>query len=74
MSMQMDACFSKERIGTLFVWVGALEGGFGAGGGSLRGVHPKKCTCRQGLGWQGVVQQIKNSLLTGARYCFASID
>jgi hypothetical protein len=40
MSMQMDACFEKERIGTLFVWVGALEGGFG--GGALRGVHPKK--------------------------------
>jgi hypothetical protein len=29
MSMQMDACFRKERIGTHFVWVGALEGGFG---------------------------------------------
>jgi len=33
MSMQMDACFRKEWIGTLFVWVGALEGGFGGGGG-----------------------------------------
>jgi hypothetical protein len=31
MSMQMDACFSKEQIGTLFVWVGALEGGLGGG-------------------------------------------
>jgi len=41
MSIQMDACFKKERVGTLFIWVGALEGGFG-GGGSLRGVHPKK--------------------------------
>ena len=41
MSMQMDAYLKKEQIGTLFVWVGALEGGFG-GGGSLRGVHPKK--------------------------------
>jgi len=30
--MQMDAFFKKERIGTLFVWVGALEGGFGGGG------------------------------------------
>jgi len=29
MSMQMDACFRKERIGTHFVWVGALDGGFG---------------------------------------------
>ena len=45
MSMQMDACFKKEWIGTLFVWVGALEGVFGGGGGSLKGVHPKKYTC-----------------------------
>ena len=29
MSMQMDAEFKKEQIGTLFVWLGALEGGFG---------------------------------------------
>jgi hypothetical protein len=42
MSMQMDAYLKKEQIGILFVWVGALEGGFGGGGGSLRGVHPKK--------------------------------
>ena len=42
MSMQMDAYLKKEQIGTLFVWVGALEGG---GGGALRGVHPKKYTC-----------------------------
>ena len=27
MSMQMDACLKKEQIGTLFVWVGAPEGG-----------------------------------------------
>jgi len=44
MSMQMDAYLKKEQIGTLFVWAGALEGG--VGGGSLRGVHPKKYTCR----------------------------
>jgi len=25
--MQMDACLKKEQIGTLFVWVGAPEGG-----------------------------------------------
>jgi hypothetical protein len=37
----MDAEFKKEHIGTLFVWVGALEGGLG-GGGALRGVYPKK--------------------------------
>ena len=33
MSMQMDACLKKEQIGTLFVRVGALEGGFRGGGG-----------------------------------------
>ena len=27
--MQIDAEIKKEQIGTLFVWVGALEGGFG---------------------------------------------
>jgi len=27
MSMQMDAYLKKEQIGTLFVWVGAPEGG-----------------------------------------------
>jgi hypothetical protein len=46
MSMQMDACLKKEQIGTLFVRVGALEGGVGGGEGGLRGVHPKKYTCR----------------------------
>jgi len=39
--MQMDAETKKEQINTLFVRVGALEGGFG-GRGSLRGFHPKK--------------------------------
>ena len=29
MSMQMDAYLKKEQIGTLFVWVGAPEGGVG---------------------------------------------
>jgi len=29
MSMQMDAEFKKEQIGTLFCLVRALEGGFG---------------------------------------------
>jgi hypothetical protein len=29
MSMQMDAEFRKEHIGTFFCLVGALEGGFG---------------------------------------------
>jgi len=33
MSMQMDA-YLKKQIGTLFVWVGALEGGLGGGGPS----------------------------------------
>jgi len=36
MIMQMDAYLKKEQIGTLFVWVGALEGGWG--GGSPSGV------------------------------------
>jgi len=34
MSMQMDAESKKEQIGTLSVWVGALEGGQGGGGPS----------------------------------------
>ena len=29
MGMQMDEELKKEQTGTLFVWVGALEGGFG---------------------------------------------
>jgi len=41
MSMQMDAYLKKEQIGTLFVLVGAPEGGFRGG----RGVQPKKYTC-----------------------------
>jgi len=41
MSIQMDACFKKERVGTLFIWVGALEGGFG-GGGVPQGCPPQK--------------------------------
>jgi len=40
MSMQMDAYLKKEQIGTLFVWVGALEGGFG--GGVPQGCPPQK--------------------------------
>jgi len=31
MSMQVDAYLKKEQVGTLFVWVGALEGGLGGG-------------------------------------------
>jgi len=42
MSMQMDACLKKEQIGTLFVWVGAPEGGVG---GWVRGVQPKNWAC-----------------------------
>ena len=40
MSMQVDAYLKKEQIGTLFVRVGAPEGGFRAGGGS-GGFSPK---------------------------------
>ena len=32
-SMQMDAYLKNEQIGTLFVLVGAPEGGFRGGGG-----------------------------------------
>jgi len=39
MSMQMDAYLKKEQIGTLFVWVGALEGGFGGSGGPPQKVY-----------------------------------
>ena len=50
MSMQMDAYLKKEHIGTLFVRVGAPEGGFrgvggGAGGSTPKSIHafpPKK--------------------------------
>jgi len=44
MSMQMDAYLKKEQIGTLFVWVGAPEGGLG-GVWWVRGVQPKNHTC-----------------------------
>jgi hypothetical protein len=40
MSMQMDAYLKKEQIGTLFVWMGALEGGFRGGG--PQGCPPQK--------------------------------
>ena len=40
MSMQMDAEFQKEQNGTLFVWVGALGGGYWGGGGA-RAPKPK---------------------------------
>jgi len=52
MIMQMEAYLKKEQNGTpfLFGW-GHWKGGWG-GGGSLRGVHPKKYTCHK-----------KNSLL-----------
>jgi len=47
MSMQMDAEFKKEQIGTLFCRGGALEGELGGGGCPPQKVHvlsppPKK--------------------------------
>jgi len=45
MSMQMDAELKKEQIGTLLFGWGHWKGL--GGGWSLRGVHPKKYTCRQ---------------------------
>jgi len=45
MSVQIEAEFTKEQIGTVFfVWWGHWKGGLG-GGGSLRGVHSQKYTC-----------------------------
>ena len=41
MNMQMDAELKKEQIGTLFVMVCALTGGFG-GWLVPQGDHPKK--------------------------------
>jgi len=49
MSMQMDACFEKERIGTLFVWVAAPKGGLRWGGGREDSKYINfigSCTCR----------------------------
>jgi len=37
----MDAEFQKEQNGTLFVWVGALGGGY-LGGGGVKGPQTKK--------------------------------
>jgi len=53
--MQMGAEFKKEQIGTLSVWVGALEGGFG-GWMFPSGCPPQKYTC--------LPKKLKNSLLT----------
>ena len=39
MSMQMDAYLEKEQIGTLFVLVGATEGGFRGGAGEIGRAH-----------------------------------
>jgi len=39
----MDAYLKKEKVGTLFVLVGALEGG--SGGGVPSGFRPETYTC-----------------------------
>jgi len=57
MSMQMDAEFKKEQIGTLFCLVGALEGGFGGGSGvssfkSIRAFQNKYMPPAQGIKFQ----------------------
>ena len=41
MSMQMDVYLKKEQIGTLFVRVGAPEGGVRVVGGGSGGSSPK---------------------------------
>ena len=55
--MQMDAYLKKEHIGTLFVWVGALEGG-------VRGWVVGQGVPAQKLGMP--VQRIFNRLLIDA--------
>ena len=49
MSMQMDVYLKKEQIGTLFVLVGAPEGGFRGWGVGGRGVQLINYTCLSNL-------------------------
>eukprot|EP00983_Pelagomonas_calceolata_P100237 1158544-Pelagomonas_calceolata.AAC.1 len=52
---QMDEKFKEEQIGTLFVWIGALQGG----GGWVRGAPPKN--------WHDIHSFL--TLLAGAEFC-----
>jgi len=47
--MQMDVYLKKEQIGTLFVLVGAPEGGFRGWGVGGRGVQLINYTCLSNL-------------------------
>ena len=62
MSMQMDACFKKEWVVTLFVWVGALEGGFG--GGCPSGLYTSKSPSKNNK-----KHPLENRLKILAKYC-----
>jgi len=56
MSMQMDVYLKKEQIGTLFVLVGALKGGF-------RGVQPKDHTNLRNFFFWSLLPNASNSFL-----------
>ena len=65
MSMQMDAEFQKEQNGTLFVWVGALGGGYWGGGGA-RAPKPKNRVDVQYFFFRRLLVQRSSVFLTGA--------
>ena len=53
MSMQVNVCLNKEQIGTLFVQVGAPEGGFRGGGrGSQGGPAQKSYKVNNCFSWR----------------------
>jgi hypothetical protein len=74
MSMLMDACLKMEQIGTLFVWVGALEGGFG-GGGAHRGGPPPPPPPPSGVSTPKSIRVVPkiNTLLADNRKSFGTI-
>jgi hypothetical protein len=47
MSMQVDDFLKKEQIGTLFVLVGAPEGGVWGGGGAGGSTPKSKCATKK---------------------------
>ena len=63
MSMQMDAYLDKEQIGTLFVWVGALEGGLG--GLVPQGCPPQKVNVSSKKKHPPAVSPLFHELLSG---------
>ena len=64
-----DGClFGKEQNGTLFVWVGAPEGGFG-GGGVVREIQPKIWTPRPIVFFLTFLAYHKKRNLKSCVYC-----